>query len=77
MLTDFQHFFTDKLSSKFAQKRQLNIPPHFKRIARLRCEMFVLKNRSDPRLSEANFHARLSTVSQKYSPNGDSIIFVH
>jgi len=38
--------------------------------------MFMLKNSSDPELSEANFDARLlfNTVAQKYSANDVSII---
>jgi len=38
--------------------------------------MFVFKNRNDPELSEANFHAILpfKTVAQKYSPNDVSIV---
>jgi len=42
--------------------------------------MFVLKNHSDPKLTEANFHARLchlKTVAEQYSPNDVNIIFVH
>jgi len=36
------------------------MPSHLKRVATVPCEMFVLKNRNDPELSEADFHARLS-----------------
>ena len=32
---------------------------HLKRVATLPCEMSVLKNRNDPKLSEANYYARL------------------
>jgi len=42
----------------------INTPPHLRRVATLPCEMFVLKNRNDPELSEANFHARLSHSKQ-------------
>ena len=35
------------------------MPPYLKRVATLPCEIFVLKNRDDPKLSEANFYARL------------------
>jgi len=44
---------------------------NLKRIATLPCEMFVLRNRNDPELSEANFRARLSHskyLLKKYSP---------
>jgi len=41
-----------------------NIPPHLKRVATLPCEIFVLKNRHVPELSEANCHARLSHSKQ-------------
>ena len=60
MLTDFQNFFTSRLSSKFLTKQWLNILPYLKRVATLPCEMFMLKNRNDPQLNEANFHARFS-----------------
>jgi len=75
MLSDLQNFFTYRLSSKFLTERWLNIPPHFKHVTRLTCEMFVLKNLNDPKLSEVNFHARFS--SRIYSPNYVSIIYVH
>jgi len=64
MLTDFQNSFTGRVSSKFLAEQQLNIPPDLKRIATLPCEILVLKNRHDPKLSEANFHARLSRSKQ-------------
>jgi len=75
MLTDFENIFTDRLSSKFMGKRWSNIPPHLKCVATLPCEMFVLKIRNDPKLSEATFRARVD--AQKYPPNDVSIIFVH
>jgi len=39
MLTDFQHSFTIRLSSKRVMKQPLNIPPHPKRVVTLPCEM--------------------------------------
>jgi len=44
MLTDFQNSFTDRLSSKFAIKSSLTIPPHLNCVTRLLCEISVLKN---------------------------------
>jgi len=44
MLTDFQHSFTDRLSSTFLVKQSLNISPHFKCVATLPYEIVVLKN---------------------------------
>jgi len=38
MLTDFQIFFTDRFTSKYARKQSLAIPPHLKRVAELPCE---------------------------------------
>jgi len=37
---------------------------HVKRITTLPCEMFMLKNRNDPKLSEGNFNARLCHLKQ-------------
>jgi len=37
--------------------------------------MFVIKNRNDPELSEANFHAKDSATGQ-YPPNDVSIIIL-
>jgi len=37
-------FFTDRQSSKFLTKRQLNFPPHLKRVATLPCEIFITVN---------------------------------
>ena len=39
LLTDFQNFFTSRLCSKFATKPCLNIPPRFKHVATLPCEI--------------------------------------
>jgi len=44
MLTDFQNSFTDRLTSKFATKSSLTIPPHLKCVTTLPCELSVLKN---------------------------------
>jgi len=35
----FSKFFTSRLSSKFATNSRLNIPPRFKRVATLPCEI--------------------------------------
>jgi len=35
----FKHFFIDGLSSKFATKSFLNIPPRLKHVATLPCEI--------------------------------------
>jgi len=64
MLTNFQNFCTDRLSSKRLEKQYLNIPPHLKCNVTLPCEMFVLKNHNDPKLSETNFHVRLCHLKQ-------------
>ena len=39
LLSDFQNFFTNGLSSKFATNSCLNIPPHLKDVATLPCEI--------------------------------------
>jgi len=55
MLTDFQTFFTGRLTSKYATKSSLTIPPHLTCIAELPCETSVSEN------SEHLMHASLST----------------
>ena len=37
-------FFTSRLGSKFATNSCLNIPPHFKHVATLPCEIWMQKN---------------------------------
>jgi len=64
MLTDFQIFFTGRLSSKFLEKVLIEYPPYLKHVAALPCEMFVLKNRNNPKPSKANIHARLCHFKQ-------------
>jgi len=61
MLTDFQNPFIDRLSNKFLMKHWLDIPPHLKRVATLKC--LCLKSHA-PELSEVKFHARLSRSKQ-------------
>jgi len=39
LLSDFQIFFTSRLGSKFATNSCLNIPPRFKHVATLPCEI--------------------------------------
>jgi len=39
MLTDFQNYFTGRLTDKFATKSYLNIPPHLEYVATLPCEI--------------------------------------
>ena len=39
VLYDFQFFFTSRLGSKFATNWCLNIPPRFKHVATLPCEI--------------------------------------
>jgi len=41
ILADFQNSFTVTFSRKFAIKQSLNIPPDFKRVAALPCEIFM------------------------------------
>jgi len=41
MLTDFESSSTDRLSSKFATKLYLTIPPHLKYVATLPCEIWM------------------------------------
>ena len=36
------------------------MPPHFKHVATLHCEIVVFKNCNDPELCEENCHARVS-----------------
>ena len=38
MLTNFQNFFTGRLTGKFATKFYLNIPPDLKHVAKIPCE---------------------------------------
>jgi len=59
MLTDFKILSPTGLAVNFWQNNCLNIPPRLIRVATLPCEMLALKNRNDPELSGANFHARL------------------
>ena len=47
ILTNFQNYFTDTLSRKFAMKILLQIPPHLNGVATLTCEILVYKNRND------------------------------
>jgi len=44
MLTDFQTFFTDRLSSKRVMNWSLKILPHLKCVATLPCEMQMSGN---------------------------------
>jgi len=44
MLTDFHSSFTANLSSKFATKLSLSIPPHLAYVATLPCEISVSEN---------------------------------
>ena len=39
MLTDFQNYFDDRLTGKFATQSCLNIPPHLKYVGTLYCEI--------------------------------------
>jgi len=64
MLTNFQFFFTNRLSCKFLEKRKLNTPLHLKCVDTLPCEIFVLKNPNNPKLSEASFHGGLCHFKQ-------------
>jgi len=59
MLTDFQNFFNDRFTSKYATKSSLTIPPHFKRVAELPCETSMSKS------SGNLMHASLSTTNHK------------
>jgi len=43
-LADFQNFFTSELGSKFATNSCLNIPPRFKHVATLPCEIIMSEN---------------------------------
>ena len=40
----FSHIFTSRLGSKFATYSCLNIPPHFKHVATLPCEIWMQRN---------------------------------
>jgi len=44
MLTDFQIFYTDRFTSKYATKSSLTIPSHLKGVAELPCETSVSEN---------------------------------
>jgi len=76
MLIDFQNSFTDRLCNKSVVKPWLHISPHFKRVATLPCETFVLKRhcaqsrvKRTPRQDTQPF----KTVAQKYSLNDVSL----
>ena len=43
-LSDFQNFFTIGLGSKFATNSCITIPPRFKHVATLPCEIWMSKN---------------------------------
>jgi len=68
MLTDFQNYFTLRLSGKFATDVYLNIPPHLNCVATLPCEISVFKKRHPQEVIEANGHIRL-----KHSKNSPEI----
>jgi len=59
MLIDFQTSFTDRLTSTYATKPSLTIPPHLKGVAELPCETSVSEN------SENLMYASLSTTNHK------------
>jgi len=59
MLTNFQFFFTDRFTSKYATKSSLTIPPHLKRVAELPRETSVSEN------SKNLMHASLSVTNHK------------
>ena len=44
LLSDFQIFFSSRLGSKFATNSCSNIPPRFKHVATLPCEIWMQKN---------------------------------
>ena len=44
MLTDFQNFFTDRFTSKYATKSSFTIPPHLICVAELPCETSISEN---------------------------------
>jgi len=44
MLTDFQNLFTVRLTSEYATKSSLTIPPHLKHVAALPCETSISEN---------------------------------
>jgi len=62
MLIDFLNSFIDRLTSKFATKSSLTIPPHLKCVTTLPCEISVLKNSHAQH--EASCHAKLSHSKQ-------------
>jgi len=76
ILTNFQNSFIDSLSSKFVVKQLCNIQPHFKRVATLPCEMFVLKNRHVPGAEWSELPWKLSHLKQllKYSSSDVSTV---
>jgi len=60
MLTDFQNSFTVRLDGKFATNSHLNIPPHLNSVAKLPCEISMIKNRHAQEVIEANCYVRLN-----------------
>ena len=61
MLTDFQNFFTDKFTGKYATKPSLTIPPHLRCVDELPCETSVSENGKYENL----MHTSLSTTNHK------------
>ena len=44
MLTDFQNYFADRLTGKFATNSHLNMTPYLKYVATLLCEIWMSEN---------------------------------
>jgi len=59
LLSDFQIFFTSELGSKFATNSCLNIPPRFKHVATLPCEIWM-----SGKLHHSEIHIAINDESQ-------------
>jgi len=64
MLTDFQNSFTVRLDGKFATNSHLNIPPHLNNVAKLPCEISMIKNRHAQEVIVANCYVRLNHLKK-------------
>jgi len=67
MLTNIQHSFTDRLTSKYETKSSLTILPHLTGVATLSCEISLFKNFHAQDLSEARLSHSKELLKIMYS----------
>jgi len=66
ILTDFI-FFDGRFNGKFATKSDINIPPHFKYVATLPCELWMSENWQQSEICIAINDKSQSTVAKHLS----------